>query len=362
MRHPTDGTLRRLLDEPAGVADDDRMHVADCAVCLADLADASEDARLAAATMDVEPAVDVDEAWRHLAGALTAEDRPRPAAAAPGRRWRPALRSPRIAAVAVATLLAGAGAAAAADWLQIFRAERVAPIKVTQADLIKLPDLSSYGELDVTRIPEIREVDDAAAAQARTKLAVPQVGELPRGVSGEPTFQAGGQVIGEFTFSAEQAAAVARDSGEDLPAPPPGLDGSRFRLAAGPGLAMVWESGRGVPALVVARAVAPTAESSGVPFATARDYLLTLPMLSDDVAAQLRRFSGDGRTLPLPVPSEDVESARADVGGTPATVLTAKDGTMAGVVWVGDGIVNVVAGSLSGDEVLSVARGLRWDR
>jgi hypothetical protein len=29
------------------------------------------------------------------------------------------------------------------------------------------------------------------------------------------------------------------------------------------------------------------------------------------------------------------------------------------VVWVNDGVVNAVAGSLSSDEVLSVARGLR---
>ena len=28
MRHPTEGLLRRLVDEPAGVADADREHVA----------------------------------------------------------------------------------------------------------------------------------------------------------------------------------------------------------------------------------------------------------------------------------------------------------------------------------------------
>ena len=39
--------------------------------------------------------------------------------------------------------------------------------------------------------------------------------------------------------------------------------------------------------------------------------------------------------------------------------VTSRDGTMAGVVWVEDGIVTAVAGSLSTDEVLSVARGLR---
>ena len=114
-----------------------------------------------------------------------------------------------------------------------------------------------------------------------------------------------------------------------------------------------------MPALVVARAVAPTAYSSGIPFETARDYLLSLPGLPEDVASQLRGFSGDGTTLPLPVPDELVTSSATDVDGVPATVLTSRDGTMAGVVWVDDGVVTAVAGSLSADEVLSVARGLR---
>ena len=66
MRHPTDGTLRRLLDEPAGVADADREHVAGCPVCLSGLAAAQEDAAVAGAALDVELAVDVDTGWHRL--------------------------------------------------------------------------------------------------------------------------------------------------------------------------------------------------------------------------------------------------------------------------------------------------------
>ena len=43
MRHPTEGVLRRLLDEPAGVADADRQHVADCQRCLGGLTAMRED-------------------------------------------------------------------------------------------------------------------------------------------------------------------------------------------------------------------------------------------------------------------------------------------------------------------------------
>jgi hypothetical protein len=280
-------------------------------------------------------------------------------AAASTARGRRALRSPAVAALGVAALVAGASAAAAADWLQIFRAEKTAPVSVTEADLVQLPDLSAYGHLQLSDEPDVRRVADADSAELATGLSVPEVSELPRGVTGEPVFQVGNQVSAVFTFSAEEAARAAAEAGETLPPPPSGLDGSRYRLVAGPGLAAVWSEGRGIPAMVVARGVAPTAYSSGVPFVRARDYLLSLPGLPEDIASQLRSFSGDGTTLPLPVPAEHVTTSTADVGGVPATVITSRDGTMAGVVWVDDGVVTAVVGSLSADEVLSVARGLR---
>jgi hypothetical protein len=115
----------------------------------------------------------------------------------------------------------------------------------------------------------------------------------------------------------------------------------------------------GVPALVVGRAVAPTAFSSGVPFEAVRDYLLSLPGLPDDVAEQLRAFAADGSTLPLPVPADQVATRSDEVNGESATVLTARDQTMAAVVWVDGGVVTVVAGSLDADEVLSIARDLQ---
>ena len=211
-----------------------------------------------------------------------------------------------VAALGVVVVLGGAGAAAAADWLQIFRTEQIAPVTVTEADLVKLPDLSAYGDVEVTKQAEIREVADAAAAEAATGLSVPVVSALPRGVTGEPEYQVGGGGERGVHLLGRAGARDRRGAGETLPPPPPGLDGSQFRLHAGPGLAAVWSSARGLPALIVARAVAPTADSSGIPFETARDYLLSLPGLPDDVASQLRGFSGDGTTLPLPVPTAEM--------------------------------------------------------
>jgi hypothetical protein len=357
-RHPADGVLRRLVDEPAGVADADRGHVGGCPACLSRLAAVQQDATAAAALLAAPaPAPgDVDRAWRRFTAATAA---PAPAARPAAPRRRRLARGPLAAAVGAAVLLGGAGVAAAADWLPVFRTEQVAPVQVRAADLVALPDLSAYGELSVVAEPHLRQVDDAAAAREATGLEAPQVADLPAGVTARPRYAVGDQAVAEFTFSAAKAASAAAAAGATPPPVPAGLDGSRFRLVAGPGVAETWGEARGVPALVVARATAPAAFSTGVPFTTARDYLLSLPGVPAGLAAQLRAFPAGASTLPLPVPAELATSSTADVHGTPATVLASRDGSVTGVVWIDDGVVTAVAGSLDEDEVLAVARGLR---
>jgi hypothetical protein len=280
-----------------------------------------------------------------------------PATPSPRRgRFGELVRRPAAAALAVGVVLAGAGTAAATDWLPIFRTEEVVAVGLTGADLVALPDLEAYGEVEVTGDGDLRSVADAATAARESGLDVPEVDALPAGVTGEPVHQVGGQVTATFTFSAERA---AQATGKELPAPPPGVDGSSVRLVAGPGVVQVWSTSTGAPGLVVGRAVAPTAFSDGVPFETVRDHLLSLPGLPEDVAAQLRAFTADGATLPLPVPSDYVSTSTEDVDGEQATVLATRDRTLAAVVWVADGEVTVVAGPLDTDEVLAVARGLR---
>lgn len=351
MRHPADGVLRRLVDEPVGVAELDRRHVADCPRCLSTVAACRDDAALVASALTAGPDVDADAAWRRLSAAPRTDAAPRRAA-----RLRSVVQRPAVAGLAAALVVAGAGTAAAGGWLQVFRTEQVAPVSLTAADLLTLPDLSAYGALVLSGDPDVHEVPDAAAAAAETGLEVPEVADLPRGVTGRPTYQVGAQVTATFTFSAERA---SRTSGEALPPPPPGLDGSALRLVVGPGVAQLWSSTSGAPALVVGRLVAPTAYSSGVPFETARDYLLSLPGLPASVAAQLRTFAADGSTLPLPLPADQVTTSPAEVDGLPATVVRSRDRSLAGVVWVDDGVLTVVAGSLDPDEVLTVARELR---
>lgn len=357
--HTSDGALRRLVDEPAAVPAADAAHVADCARCSAGLTAARTDAALVASALDAPGApgaleLDVDLAWQRLEVEVQAAPAHR-ATARPGR-VRQLVRRPAVAGLAVAVVLTGAGTAAANDWLQVFSTERVAPVSITTADLLALPDLSGYGSLELVEDPDVRSVADAAGAESATGLDVPEVAALPPGVRGAPAVTVGDRAAATFTFSSDRA---RRAAGEDLPPAPPGVEGTAVRLTAGPGVAQVWSSATGVPALVVGRAVAPTAFSSGAPFEVVRDHLLSLPGLPPALAEQLRGFAADGSTLPLPVPADLVTTSSAEVDGSPATLLETRDRALAAVVWVTDGVVTVVAGSLDTDEVLEVARELR---
>lgn len=271
------------------------------------------------------------------------------------RRFTSFVARPAVAVLAVGLVMAGAGTAAAKDWLPIFQTEKVAPVSLSAADLVALPDLRAYGDVKVTGADGVREVKDAAAAGEQTGLDVPEVAKPPSGVTGDPAYQVGGKVSVTFTFSSAKASKAT----EKLSPAPSGLDGQPIRLDAGPGVGQVWKSTSGVPALLVGRAIAPTAHSSGIEFATARDYLLSLPGIPADVAARLKAFGGDGATLPLPIPADQVTSSSAKVNGHEATVLTTRDRAVSAVVWVSDGVVTAVAGSLDKAEVLDVARSLR---
>lgn len=358
-RHPAEGTLRRLIDDAVGVPDADRAHVAACAGCQNELAKLERDAAAARALLHVAPAIDIDAAWQRFEHALLADQ------SAPSKPAAPGLRRPRtsvLASIGAAVVLSGATVAAAANWLPIFQTEQVAPLVVQPADLTSLPELDDYGVVRVEREVEVREVASAQAAADRTGLSAPVVAELPRGVSGEPEFRVGRQAVAQFTFSAAKAESTARAAGSTPPPMPPGLDGSTFRLSAGPGVMAVWSNDRGIPGLVVARAVAPAASSDGVSFDAATDYLLSLPGLPADVARQLRAFARDGSTLPVVTPASELDSTSTEVDGEPATLFASRDSAVSGVVWVDDGKITAVGGTLTGAEVLAVARGLEWQR
>ncbi|HEY5873965.1 MAG TPA: hypothetical protein VIT64_01635 [Ilumatobacteraceae bacterium] len=252
------------------------------------------------------------------------------------RRLARMLRRPAVLVATFASLLTGASTAAASDWLDVLKPPDHDAVTVGIADLFALPDFDAYGDLVVTGDVGVHEVPDANAATAETGLDAPEAAFLPRGVTGEPTYSVSGKVSATFTFSTERAH-VADDSSVSALPRPPGVDGAQVRLEAGPGIAAVWSQSTGLPRLIVARAVAPTVVSSGASLETIRNYLPSLPGLSDS----------------------RVTTSTSEVNGVPATILATDDQIFAAVVWVTDGTVTLVAGTLDTSEILAVARTLR---
>ncbi|MFL6070356.1 MAG: hypothetical protein ACJ72Y_03635 [Actinomycetes bacterium] len=361
MTHLSDGVLRRYIDEPEGLPDGQREHVRHCDRCSRALERAQDDRLVAEAgllSMSGEGA-DIDAAWERLQSAVQADahtlESVRDRRASFGARMR---KAPVLAAAGALLIVGGATTAAANDWLPIFQAESITPVSVDINDLTELPDLSAFGRWDVRTDPRLVDVPDASTASSRTGLIVSTPTDLPTGVEGTPEFQVMEKQVATFTFSQRKAAEAAQAAGASMPSLPNDLDGAVLRLELGPAVVQTWSQGSGAPTLIVAQVVAPSASSNGVPLATLRDALLSMPGLPDDVAAELLTATGDGTTLPLPIPTDEYTTTSAEVSGRPATVLTSRDQTVAGVVWLDDGVVTVVAGPLDAQEVLSVADGL----
>jgi len=365
--HPTDGALRRALDEPASLPDTDRDHVATCAHCQHVLSEATADRDCAQSLLTVDDVhLSLDAPWQRLSDSIAAQ----PGAAAPAAAHRPRHRKFHRATVLTAAgavlVIGGATAAAANDWLPVFHTESVAPVTVSAsmsnftdlASIADLSDLSAYGHWQELSQPQLRSVPSADAAQRRTGLTVTPLTDLPTGVTGEPTYHVVDQQTAVFEFSAAKARKAVASAGGTLPALPPALDGAVLRLQAGPAVVRVWQQSSGVPTLVTAEIGAPVAQSSGVSLDVLRDALLSLPGLPPALAAQLRAVTSDGTALPIPIPADQFTSSATTVGGASATLIESKDGTLTGVIWVSDGVVRIVGGPLSEAEVVSVANEL----
>jgi hypothetical protein len=87
--------------------------------------------------------------------------------------------------------------------------------------------------------------------------------------------------------------------------------------------------------------------------------MLSLPGIPAGVVAELRAIGDPAQTVPVPIPVDLASASTVDVHG--ARGLLIGDSTQLGsvVLWQHHGIVYAVAGTLSSDQVLGIARTLR---
>lgn len=366
MAHLSEGTLRRMVDEPEARGAD-ASHLESCAECQARYKTVADDAR-AITTLLAGPELKVDIA--------SAFSRVRSAPAAQTRFGfrlpvlRPGSRRTMVLAFAAAVSALALLATVIAENGTIFSPSTVTPVPVTVADIQALSQLSAYGTVTWTKQPQPQIVTSAAEAKNISGLDVPVVAKLPDGVSTTVTYAAMPQVTAVFTFNKDKAAAAAAQAGKTLPPLPAGMDGAQITVSVGPAVASIYGNLKpgssadptqaNLPQLVVAKSGAPVVTtSSQVTVKQIEEYLIAVPGVSDQLKAALAAIGDPSTTMPIPVPVEFATSSKTTIRGTiDAVALGDNTGVGAGVIWVNGGQVFVVAGTIKLDAAKEIANNL----
>jgi hypothetical protein len=366
VAHLTDGTLRRMVDDP-DVARADRAHLDECADCQARLKSIADDARSIATLLAVPDArVDVAAAFRRVASAPAAQPRF-------GFRFAMPVRPSRTLALAFAAALAGIALLAgviARDASLNYTPNSVTPVPVTVADMEALSQLGEYGTVAWTQKPSLQVVTSASdAAAVAGGLQPPTVSNLPKGLPNTVTYAAMPQAVAVFTFSADKAAAAAAAHGKALPALPRGMDGAKLTVTVGPAVGEIFGnlqqptgsdlSQANVPALIVGVSSAPTATSTQVTVKQMEGYLLSLPGISDQLKAAIKAIGDPSTTLPIPIPVGYATSTTVTVQGVKGVALGDNTGVGSAVIWEKNHLVYAVAGSIKQSDALNIANNLK---
>ena len=366
MRHPADGVLRRLDDEPLAVPDRVTDHVAGCERCSVRRAEIADDAERAARLLSpLQLVPDADLAWarlqRELARQQAGADRRRGPAPAFRRRHPFPSVSLRAGLVIAAVGIVVAGTAAAATLTTIFAPTHVTPVSLSQGDLralsafVGLGDSNAlggfpapsgsttfrFGTITWSSSGGAQPASSLADATAEAGFPVALPVRLPSGVGAVQRLIVQPRVSATVTFKSTDA----------------GVGGSSVTLDAGPAVVAEYggASGTEAPTLGVVSMRRPTAVSTGATMSQIEAFLLNQPGIPPALAEEVRLLGDLRTTLPVPVP-KGASVRSVQVAGWPGVLVADPSNAAAGVVWEdGSDMLRVVAGILDSQDVLNVA-------
>lgn len=353
LTHPTEGDLRAVLDNELRSARL-RRHLASCPACRDRLTSLAETAR----------------ETQLLLGALRTEVAQSPAPTIPWEeilpvkpimsRVRPVAAGAAVLALFAAILLVDPWRAAAAEWLSIFRTQKIATIETSpEAIANAIQGLDQKLSPDVVRrlaevsgpekLPPMVDATPEEAAGLMGPLLQPAT--LPAGLPAEPT-RWGVRRSATFTIRPDVDAINdwLREQGI-MAALDPKLKGETFQVVTPAMVARQWRGDDGRSLLIVQATGLQVSGTGQVNLPELAGLMAQLAGAPTSVIDQIRQIPDLENTLPLPVGPE--------VGGTVAIgqaqgVYYPRENGGA-LVWQQDGFTYYVAGRLSRDELLAVA-------
>jgi len=356
-----------MVDDPDAKAGADAAHLEDCAECQARYKTVSDDARSISALLAVpEARVDVGSAFATVMRAPQAQ----PALGLRLPFMRPTTRPLTLAFVAAVAAAALVVVAFAANGF-FFQPTTVKTVPITVADIQALSQLADYGTLTWTKQPQLQATTSAAdAAAIAGGLQPPVVAQLPAGVSTTVTYGAMSEAQATFTFSAAKATAAAAAKGKTLPKMPSEMDGATLTITVGPAVGEIYgelskpasgtESNQiNLPQLVVARSASPKATATQVSLTQFEGYILAQPGISDQLKNAINAIGDPSSTLLIPVPVQYATATQVKVQDVDGVALGDNTGVGSGVVWVKNGSVYVVAGSIKQSDAINIANNLK---
>jgi len=278
------------------------------------------------------------------------------------------------AAAALAILFGAPVGSIAQSFLTIFQPKQFVAIDVSSlhGKHALLPALGDYGTFAKVRSAVTARPASLAEASAFVGFRVLAPASVPDQVGSAHVYRAMKATVNTFRFDAARARKSLARTGKALPPMPAGIDGTRVTMAVGPMVETIWGSARAAfgggassdatlrgDGLVVIQSRAPVVRSSGASLADLEDYLLRVPGISPELADQIRAIGDPGSTLPVPIVGTKQSAHPVDIGGAPGLAIGDNTGLGAAVLWQRGGYVFAVFGTLTQDQVVAIATGLR---
>jgi hypothetical protein len=114
----------------------------------------------------------------------------------------------------------------------------------------------------------------------------------------------------------------------------------------------------GIPTLAIGATKAPVVTSTGVTVQQLENYVLSLPGVSPQLAAEIKAIGDPTSTLPLPIPLDLAHAQNVTVQGVHGVAVGDNTGMGSVVIWEKDGIIHGVGGTLTQDQVMAIAESL----
>lgn len=369
MRHLSEGTLRRLCDEPLTLSESERRHLERCERCQEQQREIRRSAGEAASLLAVEElAVHALPALSQLHHRLRAQEIvPRPrwqqrvaetVAAGGTRLVRP------LGGVAAALALVGAvtltpAGSLAQSFISVFQPTQVAVVPVTSAELRSLPNLRKYGTVHLPQQVPSQQASSLQSAETLSGMHVVAPGSLPAGIPTSPSYEVIPGETASFTFSAAKAQQAAAAAGKPAPTMPANIDGSTLQIKTGAAVVAIYGPTGQMPDLVIGQMKAPTVSTTQVSAQELESYILSLPGVSPQLRSALQAVGDPSTTLPLPIPVALGQAQTVQVDGVQGLEVGDNTGIGSAVIWEKHGMVHGVGGTIAESEALSIASTLK---